>query len=282
MSGAEVQVIIPVYKAEKGLRKCLDSLKAQTFTNWEALMVDDASPDGSLEIMREYARSDPRFVCIEREINSGAAGARNAALERLTAEYAAFLDSDDFWEADMLETLITRARETDCDVIQCRYVFDFPGGRSFAPRGVFPGGAVLRGPELKKVYIKMMTGINMNHVCMKLIKNSVIGGLKFDTGLRTAEDLKFSVGVFKNVQSFCFVDKVLYHYVRGETSLTGSGLGFREKLAANRSVARYMAEALPGWGIDTPFYRLLTRMRPYIIIFSKVFRMLQEKLLRKE
>ncbi len=282
MTAAEVQVIIPVYKAEKGLRRCLDSLKTQTFTNWEALMVDDASPDGSLDIMREYARSDPRFVCIERKTNSGASGARNTALERLTAEYVTFLDSDDYWEPDMLETMVGRARKTGCDVVQCRYVFDFPGGKSFTPRGVFPGDAEFRGKELKKVYLKMMTGIKMNHVCMKLVKKSVVGGLKFDTGLKTAEDLKFSIGVFKNAESFCFIDKVLYHYVRGETSLTGSGLSVGEKLAANRSVSRDLAAALAGWGIDTPFYRALAHMRPYIIIFSKVLRVTQEKLLRRE
>jgi len=125
----------------------------------------------------------------------------------------------------------------------------------------------------------MMTGINMNHVCMKLIRTDKIGALRFDTSLKTAEDLHFSIRLFHKIKKYCFTDKVLYHYRRSSGSLTGKGLSFKEKFKANRFVSKELLRALPVWGIDNFYYRALSLMRPYIIIVSKIFRILREKVI---
>ena len=124
----------------------------------------------------------------------------------------------------------------------------------------------------------MMTGITMNYVCMKLVKTSLISDLRFDTHLKTAEDLHFCIRLFKNVKKYCFINKALYHYCRNENSITGKGLSSKEKLKANRYVSKEMAKALPDWGIDNLYYRFLTYARPYTIILSKIVRILREKL----
>lgn len=277
MENYTVQIIIPVYNASKYLKRCLDSLKAQTFEGWQAILVDDGSKDNSAEIISEYAANDNRFRYF-RQNNSGVAVTRNNALDKLDAQYVAFLDSDDYWEADMLECLYGKAKEYDADVVQCRYMYDYSSGKQELPKGAFDKDVMLEGEDLKKVYFRMMTGINMNHVCMKLIKTSVIGDLRFDTSLRTAEDLHFCVRLFKNVRKYCFINKALYHYCRNEDSITGKGLPFIKKLQANRYVSREMANTLAYWGIDTFGYRFLTYARPYTIIFSKIIRIIKEKI----
>lgn len=281
MSDYRIQIIIPVYNSSETLGKCLDSLKAQTYTCWQAIVVDDKSKDNSLDILNEYAARDSRFRVVAAEKNGGSSAARNIALDMADSEYVAFLDSDDYWEPDMLETLLEKADEYGCDVVQCRFIYDFPGGRLLLPAGAFDKDIYLEGRKLNKVYLKMMTGINMNHVCMKLIRTSLIKDIRFDSTYRTAEDLDFCVRLFGSADKYYFSTKPMYHYCRWENSLTGRGLSFKVKLDANRRVSKTMLTMLPRWGIDNWFYRMLTLLRPYIIIISKVFRMFREKLLTR-
>ncbi len=273
-----VQIIIPFYNAEEYLEKCLDSVLYQTFSDWQAIIINDGSTDGSANIAKRYAEKDDRFIYSELDKNSGAAAARNAGLEMLDSEYTAFLDSDDVWDSEMLASLYEKAKKFSCDVVQCRYMYVFPGGRTSVPRGAFKKDVLLRGRELRSVYRKMMTGIYMNHVCIKLIRTELLKGLCFDTSLETCEDLKFCIDIFKKVKTYYFTDKILYHYVRRENSLTGSGLSFGQKLKANRRVSESLKEALPLWGIDNVFYRTLSTARPYTIAISKIIRMAEEKL----
>lgn len=281
MSTPLVQIIIPVYNAQQYLRQCLDSVKNQSFTDWQAFLIDDASTDGSREIIRSYAGEDERFVPVFRDENGGVSRSRNRGLEMLSARYAAFLDSDDFWELDMLQTLVRTAQEQDCDVVQCRFIYDFPGGKTVLPAGAFRRDVLLEGRGLRRVYLRMMTGINMNHVCMKLVKTRLFSGLSFDVRMKTAEDLMMCIQIFKRVKRYGFVNQPMYHYRRSETSITGRGLSGVEKMRCNREISRELIRALPLWGIDRFGYRGLSWLRPYTITCSKIFRMLREKLMSR-
>lgn len=281
MSQPKVQVVIPVYNSAKYIRRCLDSLCSQTYTNWEALIIDDASLDNSVEIVKKYLTFDNRFTLIENEINQGVSKVRNLALDKLSGEFTAFLDSDDYWESDMLETMVNKALEGNFDVVQCRFLYDYPGGRQVLPAGAFDKDIELVKDDMKPVYFKMATGINMNHVCMKLIRSELIKDIRFDTGLKTAEDLQFCIRMFCKVKKYCFINKALYHYCRNSESITGKGMSGKEKLKANIRVSCDMVKALPEWGIDTLFWRTLCTTRPYIIIVSKVLRIFNEKIFSK-
>ena len=114
----QVSVIIPVYNVERYVDACLDSVCRQTFADFEAIVIDDGSTDGSLEIVRRRAAADPRFVVIHTE-NRGVARARERALSEARGKWIAFLDSDDLWEPDMLERLV--AASDDCDIVCCDY-----------------------------------------------------------------------------------------------------------------------------------------------------------------
>jgi len=115
-----ISIIIPVYKTERWLRRCLDSMLVQTFTGWECVLVDDGSPDGCPSICDEYAARDRRFRVLH-QANDGTAHARDAGIRKADTEFVTFVDSDDWIDADALEALYAKQRETDADVVLGSY-----------------------------------------------------------------------------------------------------------------------------------------------------------------
>ena len=111
-----VSVIIPVYNVEKYLNQCLDSVIAQTLTDIEIICVNDSSTDGSLGILEEYEKKDKRIRVVTQP-NSGAGAARNRGLSMASGKYLSFLDSDDFFEPDMLELAYQKAEEDSADFV---------------------------------------------------------------------------------------------------------------------------------------------------------------------
>lgn len=118
---SKVSIIIPVYNVEKYLSQCLDSVINQTYKDIEIICVDDGSTDNSLKILKEYAQKDSRIciICKQNE-GLGAASARNMGLDMAKGKYVSILDSDDFFERDMIEKAVSRAENTDADIV----VFD--------------------------------------------------------------------------------------------------------------------------------------------------------------
>ena len=111
-----VSVIIPVYNVEDYIRPCLDSVLAQTLQDIEVICVDDGSTDGSAAILHEYEAKDPRVIVVEQQ-NGSAGKARNTGLEKATGETLSFLDSDDFFELDMLEKAYKKLKETNAQFV---------------------------------------------------------------------------------------------------------------------------------------------------------------------
>ena len=113
-----ISIIIPVYNVEKYLRECIDSLLNQTYQDFELICVDDGSTDESYKILEEYKNKDERFILIKQD-NKGAGAARNRGLEVVKGDYIQFLDSDDYFEPNMLEKLYSTAKENDADMVVC-------------------------------------------------------------------------------------------------------------------------------------------------------------------
>lgn len=119
--GTKVSVILPVYNVSDYLRQCMDSIVGQTLKDIEIICVDDGSTDDSLAILKEYEAKDQRVKVIQ-QANAGAGAARNKGLEIATGEYLSFLDSDDFFEPDMLEKAWSKAHETRAQVVVFRSI----------------------------------------------------------------------------------------------------------------------------------------------------------------
>lgn len=119
----KVSIIVPVYKAEPYIRKCIDSILSQTFTNFELLLIDDGSPDNCGKICDEYAELDTRVHVFHKE-NGGVSAARNLGLDHAKGDYVCFIDSDDWIDPDMLETLIgwEQKKQTDLLFFGLKYV----------------------------------------------------------------------------------------------------------------------------------------------------------------
>ncbi|MBO4683547.1 MAG: glycosyltransferase [Alphaproteobacteria bacterium] len=115
-----VSIIIPMYNVEKYLRRCLDSVKNQTFTDWQAICVDDGSPDNSGKVAEEYAAVDKRFVVVHKE-NGGLSDARNAGMPYAKGKYIMFLDSDDFIHPQTMEIAYSVAQPDGADIVSFAY-----------------------------------------------------------------------------------------------------------------------------------------------------------------
>lgn len=113
-----VSVIVAVHNAETYLKQCLDSIRAQTLQNIEIICVDDGSTDGSFEILQKYEQQDKRFQIIQQK-QQGAGRARNYGLQYACGVYLSFLDADDFFETDFLESLYKQATQTQADIVVC-------------------------------------------------------------------------------------------------------------------------------------------------------------------
>ncbi|MBO5947125.1 MAG: glycosyltransferase [Alphaproteobacteria bacterium] len=115
-----ISVIIPIYNVEKYLRRCLDSVQNQTFQDWEAICVNDGSPDNSADILAEYAAKDARFKIVDKE-NGGLSDARNAGMKVATGEYILYLDSDDFIHPQTMEIAHSLAVRDKSDIVSFTY-----------------------------------------------------------------------------------------------------------------------------------------------------------------
>lgn len=181
-------IIVPIYNAAAYLRQCLDSLQAQTITDWEAILVDDASTDTSAEIAAEYAKKDTRFSLLRQPQNQGQSAARNRGLAQARGEYVAFLDSDDWWDQDYLEQHLAAINE--CDVVQSGY-----------RRGK---GYIL---EKKKPWHKWQ----FTSACMRLYRRSAIEGLRFEEGTYY-EDVLWTVDLLQRKPRIQMINYVGYNY----------------------------------------------------------------------
>lgn len=134
-----VSIIIPVYNAEIFLEDTIDTIEKQTYTNWEALFVDDCSKDKSCEIIEKYQKDDNRIKLIKNKENSGAAISRNNGIKKSKGRYLCFLDADDKWNSQKLEKQIKFIEEKDCE-------FSFTG-YEFADENCNPNGKIVNVPN---------------------------------------------------------------------------------------------------------------------------------------
>jgi len=213
----KVSVVVPVYNAEKYIKKCLDSIINQTIKDIEIIIVDDESTDGSADICKQYL-SDSRVIYYRKPKNEGLASARQDGMERAHGEYIGFVDSDDWIEPDMYERMYNTAIKEKADVVMCGICVDEDGlnpvyldpgvynreriEKEILPRslaGLTPKGAnsVIRWCNWSRIY------------SMKLIKEHHIA---FDRRFRRSQDLQITFEtalVAETYVSMC--DQYLYH-----------------------------------------------------------------------
>ena len=217
MEEYKISVIVPVYKVEKYLNKCVDSIINQTYKNLEIILVDDGSPDNCGKICDEYAKKDSRIKVIHKE-NGGVSSARNAGLDVVTGDYIGFVDSDDWIEPDMYEFLIKLVDIYNADVAQCGFIRD-DGKFSFKNVSTRNDNIILNSNEV----IKRLTG-NYCHRSLwdKIYKKELFNELYFEDNLAYAEDTYINYKIFKKINRLVYSNNIKYHYFINEKSCVKS------------------------------------------------------------
>ncbi len=215
MASPKISVIIPIYDVEKYLPACLNSVLAQTFTDFEAICVNDGSPDNAAAILKEYAARDSRIKVVTQP-NGGLSAARNAGLEQAQGDYVYFLDSDDYIHPQILEILYREISGGEFDFAACRFqnvkdaAVSFPEYQSY-------GTILVKEPLAELFQKKKRLSIN---VWSKLYLRKTLGDLRFIPGL-IYEDLPFTCAYMERSRSGKIVDLPLYYYLQREGSLSG-------------------------------------------------------------
>jgi len=215
----KISIIIPVYKVEKYLSRCLDSVLSQTYTDFEVILIDDCSPDSSGAICDEYAKKDKRIKVIHREKNGGASAARNLGLETCKGKYISFVDSDDYIVPEYLGTLVNVLESNQADVAQC--------GFYHVVNEVVEKNEQVTFQEnyTKEQAYGLLYGDGRNDVLNfllwnKLFKKEKIQNLRFVEGLR-CEDVIFISEVVMAVDKVVYKAIPLYYYCRHDDSVMG-------------------------------------------------------------
>lgn len=202
----KVSVVVPVYKVEKWLRQCLDSLVNQTLKEIEIICVDDGSPDNSGAILDEYAENDSRVKVIHQK-NAGVQRARNAGLDIATGEYIALVDSDDYVDVHTYETAYNLAKKDDVDILNFKFRRFDDGKDDNESKIDFSDSEVLS----KENYIQ--TNFRAN-VWDNLFKNDVIqkNKIRFVPGIRPADDTCFTYMALAESERIKSIPAQFYNY----------------------------------------------------------------------
>lgn len=212
---AEVSIIVPVYQVEKYIRQCVDSILAQTFTDFELILVDDGSKDQSGQICDEYARMDERVRVIHKE-NGGAADTRNRGMDQAVGNYVMFVDSDDYIAPTMLECLYKNILNENADIGACNYLYFFENDRKkdFATN---VKSEVLTGTEIF-YYRKNERNYGFwTVVWNKLMKRETVGKVRFRSG-KYYEDEFWANEIYQMNIKIVTIPDCLYYYRQHENS----------------------------------------------------------------
>ena len=207
MNNPKISIIVPIYKAESTLLRCLDSLKAQTFTDFEVLMVDDGSPDRCGEVIDEYSLQDQRFKALHKE-NGGVSSARQFGIDHAAGEYTIHADPDDWVEPTMLEELYRKAKAEDADMVICDYWINTKDREIYFKQEPVS----FECKELLKELFTRLHGSCWNKLIRKDLYDQY--SVRFPLELSFCEDQYVIASFIKNDIKVGYLNKAFYHYYR--------------------------------------------------------------------
>ena len=243
MNQGLVSIIVPVYKAEKYIHQCIDSLLTQTYSNIEVILVDDGSPDNCGAICDEYAAKDCRVKVIHQQ-NGGVSVARQTGIDHATGEYSIHADPDDWVEPNMIEELVTKAVADNADMVICDFYRESKSDRIHVCQN--PGDDLSASAVLRKILSQQLHGSCWN----KLVNRSRIEGIGFTPeDLCILEDELYNIRILTRSIKVTYLPKALYHYrIDNEDSLcnTISDKSFKSKVKAVSEIESFCLANVAG------------------------------------
>lgn len=258
-----LSIIVPVYKVENYLPKCIDSILAQTFTDFELILVEDGSPDNCPALCDAAAAKDARIRVIHQK-NGGLSAARNAGLDAARGAWIGFVDSDDYIAPEMYEALYHAVQSTGADLALCDYAEVDETGASCPQMHVSLSGGELTGQEL----LKKASGLMVQLAWNKLYRRAIFAQLRYPEG-KLNEDLFLIPEVCLQIQKAVVVPKVLYYYVQRSGSIMGKNKTLRHYDAAE-AAQRYW-----DYLVENAAYDALANAAQYVMgCVSRIYRQL--------
>ena len=244
-------IVVPVYNAKKFLEKSLGSILAQTFSDFELILVNDASADGSLTICKKYAALDHRIVLIDCPENHGAAEARNWGIKAAKGCYLCFVDADDYVEPDFLARFYETLQSDDYDFIKCgayEEYYDMDEKPIYTKACILPDKAFFGIKVVLDQVVDMeqipLFGYNWNSVYrMDIIKER---HLRFDKAMRVHEDFVFNMAYLPFIRKMRCLSYCGYHYIKrnsGSLSYQKGYYDYEKRLLKVRSFLSFLKES---------------------------------------
>ena len=202
-----ISVIVPVYNVEEYLEECLESIKRQTYTDIEVILVNDGSTDGSKEICERYCEKDSRFKLVSQE-NKGQSVARNLGMVESKGEFISFVDSDDVLKEDMLEQLMKQMTSEDIDIVECWYTNEKQELELSTPKNV---KTIFQGDSKEALVSLCKDNIVRLNAVAKLFRRQVIVNFPFLEGL-FYEDVYGGIGILKHIRKMVKINYIGYYY----------------------------------------------------------------------
>ena len=220
----KITVIVPVYNVENYLRKCLDSIIAQTYKNIEIIVVNDGSTDASGQICQEYTQIDNRIVYIEKE-NGGLSEARNVGLDKMTGSYVTFIDSDDWAELDYVEILYKKIIEYQADISVGNY-YSYNEDEETYYFHIYGDSYYEKVYDNISIFENLYESQEMKSFALisawgKLYKAKLFDYLRFEKG-KLGEDGYFNQKMYLSVNKVVYLNKGLYAYRQRSGSITNT------------------------------------------------------------
>ena len=207
----KVSVIVPVYNVEKYIEKCLESIKRQSFDDFECLIINDGTKDNSIEVAKRLVGNDDRFVFYDKE-NGGLSDARNYGIEKANGEYLSFIDSDDYIDEDLLKLAYDKATKHNSDIVCFDMIYEWENRNLEVSKGANFEEVTDYKENRNVVFIN-------NSANNKLYKKEFLKDRRFIKGM-WYEDLAVIPTWLAEANNVSYVDKPLYYYVQREGSIT--------------------------------------------------------------
>ena len=209
-----ISIIIPIYKVEKYLRKCIESVINQTYKNLEIILIDDGSPDNCNSICDEYQKIDDRIIVVHQK-NRGVSNARNIGLNIASGEYIGFVDGDDYIARDMYETLYNVMQENNAQMSVCNFYIE-KQGEMFIQHKIDNGIKVFNQQEA--IREMLLDRIIRGYLWTKLYKKECFHNLRFPEG-KNYEDVAISIKVLENIEKVVYINTPKYYYLYRDDSI---------------------------------------------------------------
>lgn len=219
MSKPLISIVVPVYKVEKYLERCVKSICAQTYQNLEIILVDDGSPDRCGEMCDMFAKQDSRIRVVHKE-NGGLSDARNAGLDIMTGDYVGFVDSDDWIEPDMYDTLYNLLIANNADIAAGGIFLDYADQRTLFFNPQYPQFKDIETFSSKEALRELTYHIKIsNSVCDKLFSRYIFQNIRMTKG-RINEDFEIMPSCLLKAHKIVYTPIPYYHYYMSEGSIT--------------------------------------------------------------